>query len=217
VTPDAAILSPVDDAPSPLPPLPKVLEEPPMTPTSTADADGPPLTIAAAVNQQLSSSAGAVHADNDGTEAFDRSFGKSVSVECTPWRGAAATDKTACSKACDAATPMLSSNDKLQPSNHPADDPAAPTRFVFRTLSPRTIRCEDSCRTTASTPTPCKMYRRRARSDAAQQYAGAALPPPATPSSRADRSLARAEPSTPAEMEPPPTVELKIHFTDHRS
>jgi hypothetical protein len=84
-----------------------------------------------------------------------------------PTRGAATIDKTACSKAYDAATPMLSSNDKIQPSNHPADDPAVPTRFVFRTLSPRMIRREDSCRTTASTPTPCKMYRRRACSDVA--------------------------------------------------
>jgi hypothetical protein len=142
-----------------------VLEEPLVTPTSTADADGPPLTIVAAVSQQLSSSAGAAHADNDGTEAFDRSSGKSVSVKCTPYQGAAATDKTACSKAYDAAAPMLSSNDKIQPSNHPADDPTVPTRFVFCTLSPRTIRREDSCRTTASTPTLCKMYRRRVRSD----------------------------------------------------
>jgi hypothetical protein len=162
-----------------------------LSPSSPADATGPTPTVAADAERQLRSVGATTEQDNDRPVHMDRSPDKTIFAESGNRED---NDKI------ELEFELISFESQLPAQTHPTLLEVDPMRFECCAAPPRRPQRVMSCRPTATTPTPCKTYRRRPRSDAAQLPASAALPPASAPSPAA-AATSRAVPQAVAPLD----------------
>jgi hypothetical protein len=141
-------------------PAPAAVSEPllpaNLSSSSPADATGPTPTAAADAGRQRCSVGATAEQDNDRPVHMDRSPDKTIFAESCNRED---NDKIEFE--------LIPFESQLPARTHPTLLEVDPMWFECCVAPPRRPQREMSCRPTATTPAPCKTYRRRPRSDAA--------------------------------------------------